>query len=109
MKSFALAIFAIALTAAPLSGQEPLPDPDIPLSNSPSTSYASPPPLTYAQQTARFESEQRILRMQWNKWIGYEPLRPTMNASYMSNGVQRYYIPARGVIVSPAYANAWYW
>lgn len=82
--------------------------PQLPLSNSPSTNYVSKP-LTFAQQTARFEAQQRVLRMQWNKWIAHDPLRPTMNASYMSNGVQRFYIPQRAAIVSPSAMRSWYW
>jgi hypothetical protein len=104
-----LCLSGIAFIAQPLSAQEPQADTEIPLSNTPSTSYEAEPPLTYAQQIARFESEQRIMRMQFNKWIGYEPLRPAMNSSYMSNGLKRYYLPTRGWIVTPGYANAWYW
>lgn len=110
MKSIAVAALApsIAWSVAEVRAQEPLPEPNLPLSNTPSTAY-EPAPLTYAQQIARFESEQRILRLEWNKWIGYDPLRPSMNASYMSNGLRHYYIPARGWIVSTGPARSWYW
>lgn len=79
----------------------------LPLSTSRSASQEKP--LTIAQQRARFAADQRMLRLEWNQWIGYEPLRPSMNSSYMSNGVQRYYIPSRGLIVSTGATNAWYW
>ena len=79
----------------------------LPLSNSASMSYA--PPLTFAQQTARFHAEQRAIRMEWNNWIGYSPSRPNMNANYMSNGVHRFYIPSRAVIISMGHTNGWYW
>lgn len=78
----------------------------LPLSTSQS---AYPKPPSFAVQTARFQAEQRVLRMQWNKWIGHDPLRPTMNASYMSNGVQRYYLPNRSAIVSAYGGSYWYW
>jgi hypothetical protein len=104
-----LCLTATVFVASPLVAQEPQTDSSIPLSNISSTSYQAEPPLTYAQQTARFESDQRIMRMQFNKWIGYEPLRPAMNSSYMSNGLKRYYIPARGWIVTPGNVSTWYW
>ncbi len=107
--SRALCLLIASLCAPALQAQEPLPEPTIPLSNTSSNSYESEPPLTYAQQVARFESEQRILRMQFNKWIGHEPLRPAMNANYMSNGMQRYYLPSRGWIVTPGNVRTWYW
>lgn len=65
--------------------------------------------LTFPQQVARYEAQQRVMRMQWNANIGYSPLRPNMNASWMSNGVQVFYIPSRSVFVSTNSARAWYW
>ncbi len=93
-----------------VDAQEPSEAPaKLPL-NSPGYSYATPAPvMTIPQMRARFAAEQRMLRMEWNEWIGYSPLRPNMNASYMSNGLQRYYIPSRGVIVSTGSARSWYW
>jgi hypothetical protein len=85
-------------------GQQPAP---LPLAASASSQQE--PSLTVAQQRARFAADQRLLRSEWNQWVGYEPLRPTVNASYMSNGVQRFYIPSRGVIVSSGMSRAWYW
>ncbi len=84
----------------------PPPQP-LPLSST-ATDYA-PKPLTYAQQIARFTAVQNAARIEWNKWIGYDPARPYVNASYMSNGLQRYYIPRRGVIVSGYHSSSWYW
>ena len=81
----------------------------LPLSTSTSPSMQQEKPLTIAQQRARYAADQRMFRAEWNQWIGYEPLRPTVNASYMSNGVQRFYIPSRGVIVSTGVTRAWYW
>lgn len=110
MQSIRIAVFGLGICLAWGAGaeaQQP-PEPVIPLTNSPSSEYMGQP-LTYAQQIARFESDQRVLRLQWNQWIGYDPLRPTMNASYMSNGRQKYYIPSRSVIVSVGNSRAWYW
>ena len=101
---------AIGPIAAPDAGLRSAPPvAPLPLSNSPSVQYPAPAPLSFAQQQARFEAEQRTLRMAWNNWIGYSPLRPNMNASYMSNGLQQYYIPSRAVIVSTGHTRSWYW
>ncbi|MCC6511685.1 MAG: hypothetical protein IT423_21475 [Pirellulaceae bacterium] len=51
-----------------------------------------PQPLTIAQQRARFDADQRMLRMQWNKWIGYEPLRPALPNAMMNNEMNPYYL-----------------
>lgn len=66
-------------------------------------------PLTIPQQRAKFQSDQRMLRLEFNNWVGYSPLRPNVNSSYMSSGYNRYYIPSRNVIVSAGNARAWYW
>ena len=95
----------LAGTNATANAQQPEP---LPLSTSRSSAYQERP-LTIAQQRAKFAADQRMLRLEWNQWIGHEPLRPFMNASYMSNGSPRYYIPSRGVIVSYGMGNAWYW
>lgn len=105
-----LALISFAMLPTAVRAQEASEDlPPMPLSNSPSAAYASYNSLSYAQQRARFADEQRAMRMEWNNWIGYSPLRPNMNASYMSNGLQRYYIPRRGVIVSAGPSSQWYW
>ena len=66
--------------------------------------------LEYRQAVAQYQQQQMISRMEWNKWIGYSPLRPQMNASYMSNGVQQYYLPSQGRFISAGYtARTWYW
>lgn len=107
-----VAIMACVLLAPQLRAQESgdaeIGESRLPITNSPSV-YVQPERLTYAQQRARFEDQQRIMRMEFNRWIGYSPLRPTMNASYMSNGVQRYYIPARAGIYSANTTTVWYW
>lgn len=113
----AIALVAIFVTmhqtssAQTLDGRtlDGLPERALPLSLSTSPSDSAPQRLTIAQQRAKFAADQRALRTEWNNWIGYSPLRPDRNASYMSNGVQRYYIPSRGVIVSSGMSRAWYW
>lgn len=104
--SLALTFFVVGQSQclAQEAAEEPLP-----LTQSPSVKYVTTQPLSFAQQQARFEAEQRSMRLQWNNWIGYSPSRPNMNASYMSNGVQRYYIPSRALIVSAGYTRTWYW
>ena len=84
-------------------------DRQLPLVTANSPSDSVPQELTIVQQRAKFAADQRMLRTEWNNWIGYSPLRPNLNSSYMSNGTQRYYIPSRGVIVSAGNARAWYW
>ncbi len=80
-----------------------------PLPLAASDSLAQVQPLTFAQQIARMEAEQRALRIQWYNWIGHSPLRPTVNATYLSTTLPRYYIPSRGVIVKYAGGSGWYW
>lgn len=83
----------------------------LPISESPSIQYYQyqVQPLTVAQQRARFEAEQRLYRMEWNNWAGYSPLRPTLNASYMSGIAPRYFVPSRGVLIHTGQARSWYW
>jgi hypothetical protein len=49
-------------------------------------------PLTIAQQRARFEADQRMMRIQWNKWIGYEPHRPALHNALTNNEMNPYYM-----------------
>jgi len=107
-----LAVLATALCVqffVQPSAQAQEPSRPLPLvsSNSPSDEVVKGPSVI--QQRAMFAAEQRMLRIEYNNWIGHSPLRPNMNASYMSNGLQRYYIPSRGVIVSAGNARSWYW
>ncbi len=104
-----LTIAAVAMLVAPSLATAQEPAKRLPLSSSPSASDYYPQPLTMAQQRAKFAADQRTLQLAWNDWIGYSPLRPNMNASYFSNGVRRYYIPSRGVLVSSGHTNGWYW
>lgn len=109
LKSLALST-AIVLVASVAQAQEfgePAPPATPELTVSPSVE--APKPLTFAQQNARFQAEQAMMRMQWNKWIGHDPARPFVNASFMSNGFQRYYIPSRGLIVTGGNVRTWYW
>jgi hypothetical protein len=102
----ALAVACVCGQANAQDNQNPL---DLPITNSPSLSAYQYKPLTYAQQRARFESEQRALRMEWNNWIGYSPLRPNVNASYTSaSSYQNYYATERGVIMNTGH-RGWYW
>ena len=60
-------------------------------------------------ERARVEAEGRLIRTEFNKWIGHSPARPSMNASYMTNGSPLYYIPARGQFVNAGLTRSWYW
>ncbi len=71
-------------------------DPAQPLPLSATTSLGSydatiSKPLTIAQQRARYEADQRMLRMQWNKWIGYEPARPALPYALTNNEMNPYF------------------
>ena len=61
------------------------------------------------RQRVQFEARQRVLREEWNQWIGYSPARPTVNASNLSYGLPNYYNPARAQIVHTGTARTWYW
>ncbi|MCA9193345.1 MAG: hypothetical protein KDB03_16350 [Planctomycetales bacterium] len=65
-------------------------------------------PLTYSQQIARMQHEQRLARMEFDNWIGFSPARPTMGTMFWSYGTPSYYLPSRNVIVR-ARGNPWYW
>ncbi len=83
---------ALAALASPLRADDT--DKPLPLSTTASVgSYdaAVSKPLTIAQQRARFEADQRMLRMQWNKWIGYEPLRPALPYALTNNEMNPYF------------------
>ncbi len=60
-------------------------------------------------ERARIEADGRLLRAEFNKWIGHSPARPNMNASYLSTGSRLYYIPARGQFVNAGLNRSWYW
>lgn len=60
------------------------------------------------RQRVQFEARQRVLREEWNQWIGYSPARPTVNASNLSNGLPYYYVPSRGQIVNTGMGRSWY-
>ena len=87
------------------------PDSNLQVSDSTSIQYyqAQSQPLTYAQQRARFEAEQRLYRIEWNNWIGYSPSRPAVNSSYMSSIAPRYFVPSRGVVYHTGQSRLWYW
>lgn len=87
----------LAIMASPARADDPpvppVPSP-LPLTTSSSLSgydASIGKPLTIAQQRARYEADQRMLRMQWNKWIGYEPLRPAMPNALTNNEINHHY------------------
>lgn len=47
--------------------------------------------MTIAQQRARYDADQRMARMQWNKWIGYEPSRPSLPNALTNNEMNPYF------------------
>ena len=67
------------------------PDDVLPMSTSTSASVIfEPRPLTYPQQMARYQAEQRLQRMEYNRWIGFDPARPATNSSYMYSGLYNF-------------------
>lgn len=103
-------LIAWAVLVTDSSAQQPVPmTGQLPISESPSVQYYQVQPLTVAQQRARFEAEQRLYRMEWNNWTGYSPLRPTLNASYMSGIAPRYFVPSRGILIHTGQHRSWYW
>lgn len=60
-------------------------------------------------ERARIEADGRLLRSEFNKWVGHSPARPNMNASYLSNGSRLYYIPGRNQFVNAGAGRSWYW
>ncbi len=103
------AISSTGLAQDPFEVSENLPQAEkLPLANSLYEPMLQQQLLTIPQQRAKFAADQRMLRMEWNNWIGYSPLRPNVNASYMSQGMPNYYIYSRGVIVN-GNSRAWYW
>ncbi len=62
----------------------------LPLTTSTSAALYFPKPLTYPQQMARYEAEQRTMRMERNRWIGFDPARPVTNSSYTYSGLYNF-------------------
>lgn len=89
---FLLVVAAIMSVPFQAKAQQPLePEKDVlPLTTSTSAAMYFPKPLTYPQQIARYEAEQRSMRMERNRWIGYEPARPNTNSSYMYSGLYNF-------------------
>ncbi len=85
-------LIAASAMAAPLQSQAQEPDSanPLPMSTSTSASQYFPKPLTYPQQLARYEAEQRAMRMEYNRWIGFDPARPTTNSSFMVSGLYNF-------------------
>lgn len=92
--------------------QDGLPPPSRPMPlGSPSTAVynQSAYAWTIIHERARVEAHNRMMRTEFNKWIGHSPARPNINASYMSAGSPLYYMPARGQLVNAGVARSWYW
>ena len=81
----------------------------LPPSHPQAEAYAQFPQMTIAQRRARFQAEQQMLRQEWYNWMGYTPMRPTVNASYMASTARHYYLPSRGAIVNLGGSRVWYW
>ncbi len=81
-----------ALMAVPLQAQQPqdINNEALPLTTSTSAAMYFPKPLTYPQQMARFEAEQRTMRMERNRWLGLDPARPITNSSYTYSGLYNF-------------------
>jgi hypothetical protein len=106
-----LLVIAVLVAIAPVTLAQEAEDSaqKLPLSTANYDAAVRQEPLTIPQQRARFASDQRMMRLEFNNWIGYSPLRPNVNSSYMSAGYPRYYIPSRNVIVSTGPTRAWFW
>lgn len=86
-------LLALATWVSPLQADEP--GQPLPLSTTTSVgSYegAISKPLSIAQQRARYDADQRMARMQWNKWIGYEPSRPALPNALTNNEMNPYFL-----------------
>jgi hypothetical protein len=80
-----------ALTAVTFQARAQEPEKDVlPLTTSTSAAMYFPQPLTYPQQMARYEAEQRTMRMERNRWIGFDPARPITNSSYTYSGLYNF-------------------
>lgn len=77
----------------------------MPITNSPSAVMYAPMP-SFNQQLARFQAEQMAYRLEAYNWAGYSPLRPNVNASYMSS--PHYAPPHRGYMTNFT-RRGWYW
>ncbi len=83
-----LAIWGIVSVSQQSQAQE---NDVLPMSTSTSAAVLyEPKPLTYPQQLARFQAEQRMMRMEYNRWIGFDPARPATNSSYMYSGLYNF-------------------
>jgi hypothetical protein len=86
-----LLIVVAALMVVPYQSQAQEPEKDVlPLTTSTSAAMYFPKPLTYPQQMARYEAEQRSMRMERNRWIGFDPARPITNSSYTYSGLYNF-------------------
>jgi hypothetical protein len=105
---FLAVVCSICLQPLPAWAQDPSKD-TMPLSTSLSAAdqYSASPTLNYRQHQARYLAEQSLMRMQWNKWRGYEPTRPNTNASYVSAGLYNFQ-PSQGYRTVYSVQNRFY-
>lgn len=85
-----LTIVGVVACATPSQAQEPESANALPMTTSTSAALYFPKPLTYPQQIARYEAEQRAMRMEYNRWIGFDPARPATNSSWMYSGLYNF-------------------
>lgn len=107
-----LAQFALAQQPANNQGTESIqPKPALKVGASDSNYQATESqqkPMTFRQYRAQVEMQNRMARIEYHRWIGYDTLRPTVSASpyyslstppYVSPYVFRYYQTPLGVAV----------
>lgn len=89
---FVLAVAAVMSVSLQAQAQQNLDSEKdtLPLTTSTSAAMYFPKPLTYPQQLARYEAEQRTMRMERNRWIGLDPARPITNSSYTYSGLYNF-------------------
>jgi hypothetical protein len=95
LASFGLMMVASISTAS--AQAQPEANPVMPITNSPSAAIYTPAP-SFIHMRARFQAEQLMYRMEAYEWAGYSPLRPNVNASYMS--APTYSPPHRGYMTN---------
>jgi len=87
---FLLVVAGFLSVTSQTQAQQPDNGDALPMTTSTSAAQYFPKPLTYPQQLARHEAEQRTMRMEHNRWIGFDPARPATNASYMYSGLYNF-------------------
>ena len=91
----ALACSSVGLAQAPLTRSE-LPAKDVRIISPSDLEIAPPTAKELRIARAQYRDRQRVARMEYNLWIGHEPLRPRFNAIPMMSSrypTPRIYIP----------------